>query len=49
MKKVLHAIFCKTVHESNPVEDVRTHEKQIATCYQVFGITIKMTYKPLLG
>jgi hypothetical protein len=48
MKKALQAIFCKITY-SNPVEDVKTHQKQTATCYQIFGITYKTTYKPFLG
>lgn len=45
MKKLLQAIFCKIIY-INPVEDVKTHKKEIATCYQIFGITFKTTYKP---
>lgn len=48
MKKLLTAIFCKTIHESTPVEDIKTHKKEIATTYQVFGIPYKITYKNLL-
>lgn len=47
MKKILHTIFCKTRHESNPVEDVATHKKEIATSYQFFGFPYKITYKPV--
>jgi hypothetical protein len=47
MKKLLQTIFCKTKHESQPVEDVTSHKKEIATTYQLFGFTYKIIYKPI--
>lgn len=47
MKKLLTAIFCKTVHTSTPVEDVKTHRKEIATSYQILGFPYKTTYSDL--
>jgi len=47
MKKLLQFIYCKTVHESHPVEDVKTQKKEIATSYQFLGFPYKITYKPV--
>lgn len=47
LKKLLLAVFCKTVHMSTPVEDVKTHKKEIATTYQILGLLYKTTYTDL--
>jgi hypothetical protein len=47
MRNLMQNLYCKTVHQSTPVEDVDSHKKELAISYQLFGFTYKITYKPL--
>ncbi len=46
MKKFIHKIYRRVVCKSNPVTDVATGRKEIATYTELFGFIIKTTYKP---
>lgn len=47
MKKLLLKIYRNVVCESNPVTDVTTGKKEIATYTEICGIVTKINYKPL--
>ncbi|WP_185284940.1 hypothetical protein [Elizabethkingia anophelis] len=47
MKNLIQNLYCKTVHQSTPVEDVDSHKKEMAISYQLFGVIYKIIYKPL--
>lgn len=47
MKKLLRPIYRRVVCKSNPVTDVTTGKKEIATYIELFGVVIKTTYKAI--
>ena len=47
MKKLMHIIYRTVAHRSNPVTDIATGRKEIATHTELFGIVIKTTYKAI--
>lgn len=47
MKKLLRSIYRRVVCKSNPVTDVTTGKKEIATYIELFGVVIKTIYKAI--
>ncbi len=47
VKTFFHFIYRKVIHESNPVIDVTTKRKEIATHVELFGFVINRSYKAL--
>ena len=47
MKNLIHFIYRTVAHKSNPVTDIATGRKEIATHTELFGVVTKITYKPI--